>query len=632
MGSTLRSSCADASGWPALPVEYFERIITAVNVEAVDLSASRRGTFDQATFDVSNPASVADIDGPFSITRRTVSVEAIDRPKLHVSGSTPEHYNLPNLGLFLWRTPALPIVSTDPGAIPSGEYLTFHPAGIDTPLLQLPEDRTSPWSSPSARSVPLWISRLMLSAWTDAWREADAHPPGLGFSIIVDGTPIKPSAIYVPARPTEGSLIDGLDVVPGDDLFAVVDPERGRFSLGGPGLQAGAAVTLDWSWGQPGWIGGGPYDREYTMRTPADGALVILVSSRFPTERGRDVPIFTTLGAALEYLARRLRDAGDSPLAPAPRDVLIRILDSASYEAPGELDLPDLTTVTIQALDGQRPAILAGPSGASLRLVTPGDAHATVELSGLLLAGALDVRGDFDLRLVDTTVVPSAPVRWVRARSGPSFDSTLDIRRSITGPLVLDEAMEVDITESIVDGHGGLAIRGPSGQLGPPLRLTAVTVLGSVHAAALDEARDVVVTGSVRALRLGREVLRDARISLELVAPAGSGRGQRDVVWSRPWRWPASPFNSTRYGDPGYGQLRLDAGDELLRGGTGGTELGAYRSLASGQRLANLQPVLADYTPFGLDVGVFIMGQVNMPFSIDRSGSSDRRSPPQEAR
>ena len=52
-----------------------------------------------------------------------------------------------------------------------------------------------------------------------------------------------------------------------------------------------------------------------------------------------------------------------------------------------------------------------------------------------------------------------------------------------------------------------------------------------------------------------------------------------------------------------------------MRGGSGGAEMGAFRALASGQRLANLQPVLDDYLPFGLDADVLVMDRLATPLA-----------------
>jgi hypothetical protein len=66
-------------------------------------------------------------------------------------------------------------------------------------------------------------------------------------------------------------------------------------------------------------------------------------------------------------------------------------------------------------------------------------------------------------------------------------------------------------------------------------------------------------------------------------------------------------FTSLRYGDPGYGQLDRSAAPEIRQGADDGSELGVFHGLSQPQRETNLSVRLAEYAPFGLDVGfVFV--------------------------
>ena len=63
-------------------------------------------------------------------------------------------------------------------------------------------------------------------------------------------------------------------------------------------------------------------------------------------------------------------------------------------------------------------------------------------------------------------------------------------------------------------------------------------------------------------------------------------------------------FNSTRFGDPGYGQLGPFCPDEIRTGGSDGSEMGAFHSLHQMQREVNLHHVLDEYLPLGLDASI----------------------------
>ena len=314
VAATVANACADASGWAALPVEYFRRLVTSVNVGALGRVSSKPAGLGVATLALNSPADLQYLDGPFSTARRTVAVTAIDEPRVRVSGTTAEDYNLANLGVFLWRIPASPISDADPGHGPSRRYLTFHPLGVDTPLLRAPRGRTSPWVASGPDNVPLWISRALLETWTQMWRESRAPAAGLaahelpelGFTIRVDGHPIPAHAIYVPEHADEDERQWPARVKePQHAVFAVVDPERGRFVVGGrePSTPDGAGakhrVTVDWAWGQAGSIGGGPYDREHSSVGEVEGAKVLLVSQRLGAHHDA-IRVFRHLQDALD--------------------------------------------------------------------------------------------------------------------------------------------------------------------------------------------------------------------------------------------------------------------------------------------------------------------------------------------
>jgi len=606
IASTLASACADASGWPALPVEYVRQVVTSVNVNAVSRAGSDRGPIESATFDVGSPNARESLDGPFATARRSASVGAIDRPRVHGAGACPD-YSPRNLGIYLWRTPAYPCVGSDPGRAPDGGHFTFHPLGIDTQLLRGPVGRASPWQPPGPENVPLWVSRSLLGDWTDAWRRARIEGvapkrlPDLGFTIFVDGSPIPPHAIYAARRgsaPREWLA----ELERPDGPHAVVDPERGRFVLGGV---TSSAVTLDWAWGQGGDLGGGPYPRGARLFRATPDTLVILLSRTLVSEHA-SAPTFGTLAAAWRAALRRDEQLG-RPATEAERDVLIRVLDSATYDA-AELELPRSIGVTIEAADGERPTIRADADGVALRVHA--QSRARVALSGLLLGGTLEASGELELELADTTVhavgsTVRPALRWeVR---DPRSEPQLRLIRSVVGGLRLSSTVRASVVESIVDGEGGWAIAAEDGGAGPGLELTAATLLGGARVRSLSGAEDTLVTGTVRARTTSLSVLKTARFALELEGPGDEQWSERPEASAR--ALPPAPFVSVRFGDPGYCQLRLDLGDELLRGAAGGAELGAFRAVASGQRLANLQPVLAEYLPWGSRAGIFVTGQ-----------------------
>jgi hypothetical protein len=64
---------------------------------------------------------------------------------------------------------------------------------------------------------------------------------------------------------------------------------------------------------------------------------------------------------------------------------------------------------------------------------------------------------------------------------------------------------------------------------------------------------------------------------------------------------------STRWGDPGYGQLRRDVAREISAGAEDGSEIGAFQHLHEPKRRRQLAFLLEEYLRFGLDAGLFFL-------------------------
>ena len=59
-----------------------------------------------------------------------------------VSGNSQGKYNIPNIGVFLWRIQAYPLTDSPAVKLNNDEHdlrYFFHPLAIDTPLIGKPE-------------------------------------------------------------------------------------------------------------------------------------------------------------------------------------------------------------------------------------------------------------------------------------------------------------------------------------------------------------------------------------------------------------------------------------------------------------------------------------------------------------
>jgi hypothetical protein len=69
--------------------------------------------------------------------------------------------------------------------------------------------------------------------------------------------------------------------------------------------------------------------------------------------------------------------------------------------------------------------------------------------------------------------------------------------------------------------------------------------------------------------------------------------------------WLVPAFTSLGYGDPGYGQLRITAPEQIRTGADDEAEMGAFHDLFQPQRESNIRARLREYLRFGLEAGIF---------------------------
>ncbi|MGA2127572.1 MAG: hypothetical protein ABSG76_15640, partial [Xanthobacteraceae bacterium] len=310
---------------------------------------------------------------------------------------------------------------------------------------------------------------------------------------------------------------------------------------------------------------------------------------RAPTpDRGDDVHLFGSLGEALAAFAGQ------------PRDGLIEIADSATYAPDHAADswAADLRSrgskrLTIRAASHQRPC-LAGALD-----VTAASADAQLRLEGLLIGGAIRASGRLTLALRHCTV-----------RAGASGGARLVVEKSIVGPLRLGaDAEQLTIHDSIVDGGGDHAVAAPSQSgdhhddmlhAGPPAVIARATVLGAVAVAQI-EASNTIFAAAVRVAHDHLGSLRHCYVAdgsrtpprFACLAGPAVTTAVRDGI--RPL------FTSLRPGQAGYGQLAPDCPPAFMRAASDGTEIGAFHGLGEDWRAEDLDELLAEQLPFGLD-------------------------------
>lgn len=591
----LEQLARDVTHWPARAVEFFEQLACTQYMNHVRLHAP-------ACADLRASARLLQRGGPFNSVAHTAEMR---RPQ---AGSG--RYNIPNIGIFLWRLQAFRLsavsLTPDPGE-PSGRRYRFNPLGADQPLFRLPVSEThiTHLATPANVPAPLTV-RLMAMAF----RAAGADPGlpvdyGPTHSVMLLRAPALPGA---PARPVDASdirICDLRDVAGGwahqatlgDDKIAI-DPERGRVLLG---AAVEGPLLASFHSGFARAIGGGEYERS-------------LPGAAFPTERSAGAG--EALQPHLDAIARGGRLLiGDSLTY---RETPLLRVDPAP-----DADLPGLEVV-VCARNGARPLIAAsGPVrlaiGARGRLVLDG---LVISGGGLLLEADADT-APRELVLRDCTLVPGLSLNTDLSAVAPGAPSlvaahafvSVALERCITGALQVAGPAQVHIRDCIIDAGdpAGTAFDGDgAGGPGAALTIAESTVVGKVHTRVMRLASNslfVATLGTPPAEPWKAPVMAERRqegcVRFSYV-PAGSITPRRHRCLPDPAHPTVQPqFSSLRYGDPAYGQLRRATARSIREGADDGGEMGVMHALFEPQRETNLRVRLDEYLRFGLHAGIF---------------------------
>ncbi len=575
----LETMARDVTGYDCRVVEFFTRMIWSECMFHLRVD-------DRATVDVRDRAALARIGTAFD----RLSHYADLRPATERQG----WYNIRKLGFFLWRLRAIPLRAVEaapaPGPAPAGAY-HCNVLGQPEPLFQAPAATERPADAQWPRvdefgvSAPIapWLFRERPDQyWQTASPPSPAWAGPRGVDVFTNGARIAQSV--VPA-----DLCDWSVNPPAGSVAVDVRLGRLRFNSGEVPA-AGAVVTVSYFFGLSGPCGGGGYDRDTSLPlNPGEVADV-----RDVTSTGVGTPISTAL-TSLAASAARVR--------------VVNIKDSRTYR--GEtLPLPaTFETLIVQADSGERATLLlTGP-------VFGGGAVSgkILVLRGLLITGLGQTMtfpdGIERIVLEDCTIDPggglSADGRTARgagvtlAVAAPGDGITLEVTRSIVGPLALPAAMTcVHLRDSIADAQ---AFAGQTVlHAGPPAALERCTLFGAFDCYRL-EASESLFVGSATALRRQEGCVRFCYFAPGSETP----RRFRCVPESPPPEASPPVFTSTAFGDPGYAQLTLNCPVAIATGGETGSELGVWASLGGARRLEHLKLRLAEYLPAGL-VPVFI--------------------------
>ena len=239
----------DVAGWPARAVEFYGLLVFT---QALNHRRLERGR----TVDLRGPAALGRLGGPFDELAHTADTRRVG------SRQSRGRYNLPNVGLFVWRHQAYSVTETPARAredIGSHRY-TFSVLGNDTPLYVRPAPEADPTQIARETNLPIPIDRHTLDEHRDK-----LYGAGRALYIREDNS----RRLLLPEKIVPADLGDW-SYTPQEGRVAV-DPERGRIAFNPREAPAGG-VRVSYHYGFCADIGGGEYHR--AVLSPAVGLLL----------------------------------------------------------------------------------------------------------------------------------------------------------------------------------------------------------------------------------------------------------------------------------------------------------------------------------------------------------------------
>lgn len=552
----LEQLARDVTGWNARVVEFFQLLVWTQHMNHIRAASGyapdlRRG-------DVLELLSTA-----FQTVPRTVDVRRI--------ASGRGQYNLPNIGIFLWRLNAYPLAGS-PAVKLNNQRYWFSPLGNNTPLFTRPETEDEITHLAEPLNVPMPISRRRFA-------ENPADYYGAGKSLFIEGVPADQVLVcdlsdFAGAwahKPSKGKV--------------AIDPVLGRIAFHKPPKEP---PLVSFHYGFSADMGGGEYERSGSFDPP------------LPLNQQVVSP-------------QKIQPA----LNATTQDGVVEISDSNRYEEALEIAAAsEQQRLELRAANKHRPTIAL-----SRDLVIRGGQESEVTLNGLLITGRRLVvpklsRGGNKLqrlRLLHCTLVPGLALKADSTPRNPQQASLVvelpglevEIESCIVGALRVAGNATVRIKNSIVDATSAanIAFAAPSGVQagGGALTIQDSTVIGGVHTRSLDLASNCIFMSRVISDRKQTGCVRFSYLPLDSAVPRRyhcQPVSEADALRVRP------QFTSLRYGEPGYGQLAQRSTLEIRTGADDESEMGAFHDVYQPQRETNLRARLDEYLRFGLEAGI----------------------------
>ena len=574
--SALEELAHSSTGWPARVVEYFRLLATTQHMNHIRPE-------NRSLASLRDWKDLEDLGTPFDDLAHNADIRSIAMRR--------GRYNIPNVGIFLWRLQSFRIEGGTARKIKEGCY-TFHPLGKDIPLFNNPQEEGEIAHIAEHSNVPESLNRRSLYEDLEKLRRnREASLEAEEESVYFKGIPVLNIYVNGKSEPIASCKVfvgnlsawDRPALKPDE---VAVDPALGRLAFP-PGIDPND-VAVDYSYGFSFQMGGGGYDRESNSETDVDANAEIWTLQESRTVSG-------------------------------PLNIELK---------PGQK-----LSVASQSKERHGRPVIDGSI-----IITPAEG-AELTLNGLLISGNISVLGGaaMSLKICHCTIdpgqemdmdldhiIPKASIIWEKSAA----NSALSLERTICGRLMLGTDIDLRIIGCIIDAlndslnaieDGGQAVRAS---------ISDSTIIGRVDVREID-ATNSIFTGIVRSKRRQSRCIRFCYLPIESEVPkrcscqpdmaishaideaarvqnvASISQAEHIEIEKKIKLWLKPIFTDLVCTRPGYGQLRGSCPLEICTGAEDGSEMGAFHDLQQPRREANLCERLRGHLRFGLEAGIF---------------------------
>lgn len=578
----LEQLARDVTDWDARAAEFFKDLGWTQNMNHI-----RDDVYYSP--DLRNMEPLARIGSAFNTVQHTVDVRRVETNR--------GRFNIPNIGIFLWRLEAYSHTMSSALRLAARRYLAS-PLGHPLPFYSSPHtsNRSFITELSTPENVPEPLTRRQLHDHLDSYYglratsagEIDNNEPSI--VLYVDGVEIARNQIHACDLSDNGA---DWAHQPAAGTYAI-DPVLGRIALPADAADP-AEVLVSYHCGFSADMGGGEYERQSSFSLQ-DTPLKV------PDDH-------TTIQEALD----ELDGTG-----------VVEITDNNHYEETLSVNVAENAGIELRAANGRNPHLALTGSLS----VTGGDGS-RFSINGCLVSGDLITVPDdgsnklSQLKIVHCTLVPGRsldadgkPVSPAAVSMSVALKSvSVSIERSITGALRGVPESKVDLLDSIVDATNieAVAIADLNNEApGAALSANASTVIGKIHAREFGTVSNCILlarlaqtdswNAPVWTERKQIGCVRFSYLPYDSIVPRRY-RCQPDSTNSA--RRLSPRFTSLNYGQSAYGQLSLTTAEEIWRGADDESEMGAFHHLYAPQRDRNIRIRLREYLRVGLEAGIF---------------------------